>query len=66
MGKNRAAIVSEVLDQDGLVYAHVFVSPSDIEQLVPTDDKTRVPFILASYSEQHAPGTWHWIEQEPS
>jgi hypothetical protein len=58
-GKHRAAIVSEVLDAKGVIYAEVILTPEDRMIINRPTSYSMVP----EYSETKEPGTWHWIER---
>lgn len=65
IGDCRPAIICEVMS-DQYVYAHLFVSPSDFEELPLTDAHTRVPHWVGIHDPRGVPNTWHFAHECPA
>ena len=60
-GQHRAALVSRVWNDDGVVNLHVFVDQANDRQIKA--DNGILLQTSVTFSEEPQPGTWHWIER---
>lgn len=61
-GTCRPALVCEVVS-DTYIYAHLFVSPSDLAEMPLIDAHTRVPHWAGCHNPKRLPDSWHYAEE---
>lgn len=63
-GMCRPAIICEAVSHD-YIYAHLFISPSDLAEMPLTDAHTRVPHWAGCHNPKRLPDSWHYADECP-